>query len=81
MPNPSRDLRQLGLTVGGMAHALGFIGTRLGLAIVFVGVMAPIALGLRIVGKDPLDRRRDRRRPTYWRTREAAKADRLTRLY
>ncbi len=81
MPNPSRDLRKLGLTVGGMAHALGFVSTRIGLAIVFFGVMAPIALVLRAVGKDPLDRRRDRRRPTYWRTREAAEADRLTRPY
>jgi Saxitoxin biosynthesis operon protein SxtJ len=64
-----------------LAHALGFINTRLLLAFVFFVVMAPIALFMRAIGRDPLERRRDRRRPTYWRTREPAEADRLTRPY
>ncbi|HWE27813.1 MAG TPA: SxtJ family membrane protein [Polyangia bacterium] len=64
-----------------MAHALGFINTRILLALVFFVVLAPIALFMRLVGKDPLERRRDRRRPTYWRTREPAEPDRLTRPY
>ncbi len=64
-----------------LAHALGFVNTRLLLALVFFVVMAPIALVLRAVGKDPLERRRDRRRATYWRTREPPEPDRLTRPY
>ena len=64
-----------------LAHALGFINTRILLALVFFVVLAPIALLLRLVGKDPLERRRDRARPTYWRTREPAEPDRLTRPY
>lgn len=64
-----------------LARALGFVNTRLLLAVVFLFVMAPIALVLRAVGKDPLDRRRDRRRATYWRAREPAEPDRLTRPY
>ncbi len=64
-----------------LAAALGFVNTRILLAIVFFVVLAPIALVLRLVGKDPLERRRDRNRPTYWRTREPAEPDRLTRPY
>ena len=64
-----------------LAHALGWVNTRILLALVFFVVLAPIALLMRAVGKDPLERRRDRRRPTYWRTREPAESDRLTRPY
>ncbi|MGZ3442681.1 MAG: SxtJ family membrane protein [Polyangia bacterium] len=64
-----------------LAHALGFINTRILLAFVFFVILAPVALVMRAFGKDPLERRRDRRRPTYWRTREPAEADRLTRPY
>jgi hypothetical protein len=64
-----------------LAHALGFINTRILLAFVFFVVLAPIALFMRLIGKDPLERRPDRGRSTYWRTREPAEADRLTRPY
>jgi hypothetical protein len=64
-----------------LARALGFINTRILLALVFFVVLAPIALVMRAIGKDPLDRRRDRRLPTYWRTRDPAEPDRLTRPY
>ena len=64
-----------------LAHALGWINTRILLAVVFFVVLAPIALVMRAIGKDPLDRRRDRRLPTYWRTRDPAEPDRLTRPY
>ncbi|MGZ3428903.1 MAG: SxtJ family membrane protein [Polyangia bacterium] len=64
-----------------LAHALGFINTRILLAFVFFVILAPVALVMRAFGKDPLERRRDRRRPTYWRTREPAETDRLTRPY
>jgi hypothetical protein len=64
-----------------LAHALGWINTRILLAVVFFVVLAPIALLMRAIGKDPLDRRRNHRLSTYWRTREPAEADRLTRPY
>ena len=63
------------------AHALGWVNTRILLAVVFFIVLAPVALVMRAVGKDPLERRRDRRRPTYWRPRDPAEPDRLTRPY
>jgi saxitoxin biosynthesis operon SxtJ-like protein len=64
-----------------LATVLGFVNTRLLLAVVYFLVFAPIALVLRIAGKDLLERRRDPRRPTYWRTRDPAEPDRLTRPY
>jgi hypothetical protein len=64
-----------------LGGALGWLNTRVLLAVVFFVVMAPIALVLRAVGKDPLERRRDRRRATYWRDREPAEPDRLGRPY
>ena len=64
-----------------LAHALGWVNTRVLLAVVYFLVFAPIALVLRIAGKDPLERRRDPGRATYWRTREPAEPDHLTRPY
>jgi hypothetical protein len=64
-----------------LAKGLGFVNTRILLAVVYFLVFAPIALVLRLAGKDPLERRRDPRRSTYWRTRDPAEPDRLTRPY
>jgi hypothetical protein len=64
-----------------LARALGFVNTRILLALVFFVVLAPISLVMRAIGKDPLARRPDRRLPTYWRTRDPAEADRLKRPY
>ena len=64
-----------------LAAALGWVNTRILLAVVFFVVLAPTALVLRALGKDPLERRRDRGRATYWRTREPPEPDRLTRPY
>jgi hypothetical protein len=42
------------------------------LAVIFFGVFLPLGVLLRIVGKDPLERRFERARPSYWTTpREA----------
>ena len=51
------------------------------LGLVFFVVMAPMALVMRLIGRDPLSRRRDRRLGTYWRTREPGEPDRLQRPY
>jgi hypothetical protein len=64
-----------------LAAALGWVNTRILLAVVYFLVFAPIALVMRVAGKDPLERRPDRRRSTYWRTRDPAEPDRLTRPY
>jgi hypothetical protein len=51
----------------GLAFALGFVMTRVLLTAVFVGLVVPIGLALRLFGKDLLDQRLDRTARSYWR--------------
>ena len=50
---------------------IGWTVSHVLLSIVFFGVVTPIGLALRLLGRDPLDRRFDAGASTYWRTREA----------
>ena len=50
----------------GIAVVLGYIMTRVLLTLVFVGLVIPIGLLLRLFGKDLLNRRIDRDAATYW---------------
>jgi hypothetical protein len=54
-----------------LAFVLGWINTRLLLGLFFYLVLTPIALVMRVVGKDPLEKRFDRSAPTYWKKRAA----------
>jgi len=47
------------------AHALGWLNTRLLLILVYYLVMTPTGVVMRLVGRDPLDRRLNDR-PSYW---------------
>ncbi|MBT8401501.1 MAG: hypothetical protein KJO98_13565 [Rhodothermia bacterium] len=65
------------------ATVLGFVMTRVILAIVFFVIMTPIGLLLRALGKDPLTKGPDEALKSYWidkeyRTRDR---DRLTKYY
>jgi hypothetical protein len=66
----------------GLAFAMGFVMTRVILTVVFVGMVIPIGLVMRLVGKDPLDRQW-RAAASYWRTRPTPDplAERLGRMY
>ena len=48
-----------------IGHVLGWINTRLLLGIVFYLVIAPIGIVLRLMGKDPLNRKYDRNGLSY----------------
>jgi hypothetical protein len=48
-----------------LGHVLGWINTRIILGLVFFIVFAPVALLLRIFGKDPLHRKLDNEAGTY----------------
>ncbi len=50
----------------GLALVLGFVMTRVILTVVFYLAVTPIGLILRMMGKDPLQRRIDRETPSYW---------------
>ncbi len=52
------------------AHALGWFNTRVLLGVIYFVVMTPIGLVMRILGRDPLDRRLNDR-VSYWVTRRA----------
>ncbi len=67
----------------GLALVLGFVMTRVLLSLVFFGVMLPIGLALRLVGKDLLHGRPDSALPTYWIEKEEAddSPKRLERYY
>jgi hypothetical protein len=53
------------------ALPIGWTISHLVLAVVFYGVLTPIALVLRLAGRDPLERRFDRAAATYWVERPA----------
>lgn len=56
----------------GMAYAvfpIGFVVSHFLLAMVFYAVLTPIGLLMRILGRDPLHRRFERDRDSYWEVR------------
>jgi hypothetical protein len=67
----------------GLAFVLGFVMTRVILTVVFVGLVVPIGLVLRLFGKDFLDERFDRSAPSYWRpkTYDDPTPERLEKYY
>jgi hypothetical protein len=58
------------------AAVLGWVNTRLLLSIAYILLVVPIALVLRALGRDPLDRRLERDRKSYWRDRPDEPEDR-----
>ena len=61
-----------------VAFPIGFVLSYVIMAMLFYVVFAPVGLVLRLVGKDPLDRRFLPDAPTYWvdaRARRAPKRD------
>lgn len=49
-----------------IAHALGYVMTRLLLTITFYIMITPISIVMKILGKDPLRMRFDREAGSYW---------------
>ena len=45
---------------------VGYLVSHVLMATVFYGVITPIGLVFRLLGRDPLHRRFDRHRPSYW---------------
>lgn len=59
-----------------LAVVLGFVMTRVILTVVFFGVVTPIGLVMRALGRDPMVRRPDPAAPSYWILRDGAASDR-----
>ena len=66
-----------------LALVLGYIMTRIVLALVFFLIVTPLGLAMRLCGRDPMNRRLDPDAPTYWIPREEQKnpKERLEKLY
>ena len=48
------------------AFPVGFVVSHLVLAILFFGVLTPAGLLMRLLGRDPLERKFDEGRKSYW---------------
>jgi hypothetical protein len=51
-------------------YPLGWVVSHVLLGIIYFGVMMPIGLAMRLLGRDPMTRRFDRQASTYWVKRE-----------
>lgn len=58
------------------AHALGWVNTRILLVLFFFLIITPVALFMRMIGKDSLSRRIEPELETYWNDREGRPFDR-----
>ena len=56
----------------GFSIVLGFFVSRIILTILFCVIIVPMGLIMRLVGKDPMDRKLDSKAPSYWKPREPA---------
>jgi len=70
-----RALREVHRVWMGLAFVLGWFVSRIILAILFYGIVTPIAVGMRLAGKDVLQEKIDRGATTYWIRRESAADD------
>jgi polyferredoxin len=54
-----------------ITQGIGLFITSLLLALIFYGLLTPLSLVMRLFGKDPLDKRIERHKLSYWVKREA----------
>ncbi len=74
-----RGLGPLYVVLSLVAWPIGWVVSHVLLAAVFYGVVTPVGLVMRLIGRDPLQRRFDPDAETYWTRREPA-AD-ITRYF
>jgi voltage-gated potassium channel Kch len=67
LPSALRPLYHASRKTG---FALGWLSTQLLLTVVYYLVVTPIALALRLLGRDPLKRRPEPTRTSYWQAPE-----------
>lgn len=63
-------LREIRVGWLAMAHALGWLNTRVLLGLFYYGVISPVGLVMRLFGRDPLDRKWSSDQPSYWTPRD-----------
>ena len=58
--------RALFVLLSVVAFPIGFVVSHVALAVLFFGVLTPVGLLLRLLGRDPLERGFDKERKSYW---------------
>lgn len=64
-----------------LALVLGWINSRVVLGLVFVVLVVPMAIAMRLLGKDPMTRKLEREKTTYRVISEPPTADSMTTPY
>jgi len=72
-------LRPLYVVLTAISLPIGFVLSHVLMAVVFYGLLTPVGLFFRMIGRDPLERKFDRSATTYWVARESVKD--VTRYY
>ncbi|MBU0504083.1 MAG: SxtJ family membrane protein [Candidatus Omnitrophota bacterium] len=67
------SLKQVYIIWMKLAFVLGWINTRIILALMFYLVFTPIGLVMKLFGKDLLDRKIEKNKESYWKKREVKK--------
>jgi len=49
-----------------VSYPIGFVISHVALAVLFFGILTPVGLLFRLLGRDPLARRFEPGRPSYW---------------
>ena len=74
-----RALKPIFLTASVVTAPIGIVVGEVTVLLVYIGVVTPIGMMLRLFGKDPLDKRPDPEVETYWEPRPPVKD--LSRYY
>jgi len=53
-----------------IAFPIGFVISHVLMAVIYYLVITPIGLVFRVIGRDPLGKRIDKQKPSYWHVRE-----------
>ena len=61
-----RAIRPVFIGLMGLTFPIGWVVSHAVFLVVFYLVVTPIGLAMRVAGRDPLERRIDRKAPTYW---------------
>ncbi|MDD5136092.1 MAG: SxtJ family membrane protein [Candidatus Omnitrophica bacterium] len=56
-----------------VGHVIGWVNTRIVLTIIYFLIITPMALIMKVIGKDPLDRKIEKDRVSYWVKRAVVK--------
>ena len=70
-----RALKGLHRVWMGLAFVLGWFVSRILLGVIFYGIITPIAVGMKLAGRDVLRERIDRGAKTYWLPRQPGADD------